>query len=545
MTFDIPGVVMDHPPIQPRLSNTRIPPKSLTDWGKIYFQPSVLCESNCYLPWEADHEQKDIVNDIKLLHRIEMYKHLKLVVSGMRLLINTTQKRVFEFPTTVNLVWPKLHKTGIKTLPQIEVHNTHTEKLTFYNPSPYPVVLRIKLSNPDHAKGITMNFPSEIIETCKHCYLTNKPVFSIEGETFYTLAPNGGKHFIRVKFTAQEVGVFSTVLQVRNNLTLHEAIWITAKSVQPRFSFGNRKPGCATPLMFEVKENSVYLCNKQSTVKRAYSARNTGEVPVLLRSVKIDGKCEGYGFKILNCEEPFILRTNLSKRIDIEFTPDFTMSRVNKMITVDTNLSYPINYTLTATVPQSYIAKCYPQLKRPAFELTLRYTLLAMLAVTVFCVFMVSFLDTDKILKEHIDSMSKEKGPMQPPLDLRNIALKSMDFSSSSSNNHSTENTQKPVRRRFKNPPPLPIPAWADALSKKYQSNDQTGKSQKTPEKFPDLSQDRPETPNSTPSTPKAPSNQKKKKEKEDKEKDVSKEKVCRVLYFMKNVIYVFTIWKK
>uniref|UniRef100_T1GRA1 Uncharacterized protein n=1 Tax=Megaselia scalaris TaxID=36166 RepID=T1GRA1_MEGSC len=138
---------------------------------------------------------------------------------------------------------------------------------------------------------------------------------------------------------------------------------------------------------------------------------------------------------------------------------------------------------------------------------------------------MVSFLDTDKILKEHIDSMSKEKGPMQPPLDLRNIALKSMDFSSSSSNNHSTENTQKPVRRRFKNPPPLPIPAWADALSKKYQSNDQTGKSQKTPEKFPDLSQDRPETPNSTPSTPKAPSNQKKKKEKEDKEKDVSKEK--------------------
>ncbi|KAL5286968.1 TMEM131 family protein [Megaselia abdita] len=514
ITLDIPGVVINHPLLQVRHSNPRIPPKSLTDWGKIYFQPAVLCESNCYLPLEEDDEELTL-SEFSLLQRIEMFKQLSLVLTGMRLLLNTTHNRVFEFPTTVNLIWPKLHKTGLKSLPSIELNNHHTEKLTFHNPSPYPVVVRMKLSNPDFAKSISLNLPSQVIDSCKHCYLTDKHVFSLDGESRHVIAPNGGKLFVRIKFKSSEVGVFSTVLHLKNNLTLHEAIWLTAKSVQPRFSFGNRRPGCLTPLLFEIKENNAYQCNKPMTVKRSFSARNTGEVPVHLKSVKIDGQCEGYGFKILNCDEPFVLKTNLSKRIDIEFTPDFTLTRVNQMVTVNTNLSYPINYTLTATIPQAYISKCYSQLERPVLEDTLRYTLVAMLAVTLFFVFIVSFLDTDKILKEHIESMSKEKGPIQPALDLRNIALKSMDFSMSTMNSN-TENTQKP-RRRFKNPPPLPIPAWADALSKKMQP--ESTKQQKS--QSPEAPSERSLTPTSSPSTPKAPPLQKKKKE----DKEASKEK--------------------
>lgn len=517
MTLDIPGVVMDHPPVQARHSNTRIPPKSLTDWGKIYFQPAVLCESNCYLPLEEDDEESTI-SELKLLQRIEMFKQLNLVLTGMRMLVNTTQNRVFEFPVSVNLIWPKLHKTGLKTFSPIEVNNYHLEKLTFYNPSPFPVVIRLKLSNPNIAKSTTLNLPSQVLDSCKHCYLTDKHVFLLEGESRHVLAPNGGKLFVRIKFTATEVGVFSTVLHVKNNLTLHEAIWLTAKSVQPRFSFGNRRPGCTTPLLFEIKESTGYQCNKAITVKRSFSARNTGEVPVLLKSVTINGQCEGFGFKIINCDEPFVLKTNLNKQVDIEFTPDFTLSRVNQMITLDTNLSYPINYTLTATLPQAYISKCYSQLTRPYFEDTLRNTLLGMLAVTLFFVFLVSFLDSDKVLKDHFEAMSKEKGPIQPALDLRNIAMKSMYFSMSTANN-TTETTQKP-RRRFKNAPPLPIPAWADALSKKMQP--ETVKPQKTPE----ASSERSLTPSSSssPSTPKAPL-QKKKKEKEEKEAPKEKKK--------------------
>ena len=52
----------------------------------------------------------------------------------------------------------------------------------------------------------------------------------------------------------------------------------------------------------------------------------------------IDGTpCEGYGFKVLDCE-PFELPANDSRKINIAFTPDFTLSRVARTLTIRTSL---------------------------------------------------------------------------------------------------------------------------------------------------------------------------------------------------------------
>ena len=53
------------------------------------------------------------------------------------------------------------------------------------------------------------------------------------------------------------------------------------------------------------------------TVKRTFTARNTGELPFYVHGFYInDVRCEGYGFKILDCRG-FELHPNTSRKIDI------------------------------------------------------------------------------------------------------------------------------------------------------------------------------------------------------------------------------------
>ena len=53
------------------------------------------------------------------------------------------------------------------------------------------------------------------------------------------------------------------------------------------------------------------------TVKRTFTAKNNGQLPFYVHSFSInDSPCEGYGFKIIECQG-FELQPNSSKKIDI------------------------------------------------------------------------------------------------------------------------------------------------------------------------------------------------------------------------------------
>lgn len=53
------------------------------------------------------------------------------------------------------------------------------------------------------------------------------------------------------------------------------------------------------------------------TVRRTFTLRNTGELPFYVRGFSInDSPCEGYGFKVLDCDG-FEIQPNGSKKIDI------------------------------------------------------------------------------------------------------------------------------------------------------------------------------------------------------------------------------------
>ena len=53
------------------------------------------------------------------------------------------------------------------------------------------------------------------------------------------------------------------------------------------------------------------------TVKRSFTATNHGQLPLHIIFMNINSyECEGFGFRILNCE-PFVLMPNSSQKIDI------------------------------------------------------------------------------------------------------------------------------------------------------------------------------------------------------------------------------------
>lgn len=53
------------------------------------------------------------------------------------------------------------------------------------------------------------------------------------------------------------------------------------------------------------------------TLKRIFKVENTGLLPITIKSTEINGQaCEGYGFKVVNCQE-FTLKPNSSKDLII------------------------------------------------------------------------------------------------------------------------------------------------------------------------------------------------------------------------------------
>ena len=122
------------------------------------------------------------------------------------------------------------------------------------------------------------------------------------------------------------------------------------------------------------------------SVKRSFRLKNTGLTPIWFGGFNVEGMpCEGYGFKVLNCES-FNLEPSGVRDIDIAFSPDFTLSRVSRKLTLLTsikgggggmNSNQPglVNYTLVATLPPHMLAVCGSILPRPGWESYLFYSI--------------------------------------------------------------------------------------------------------------------------------------------------------------------------
>lgn len=168
------------------------------------------------------------------------------------------------------------------------------------------------------------------------------------------------------------------------------------------------------------------------TVKRSFTARNTGELPIDIHGFYINGLyCEGYGFKVLNCA-PFKLNPNATKKIEIAFTPDFTLSRIERELLILTSLgtdtvhvegvneSGMARLSLLTTVPAHTLEACASAITRPSWERPVQLAAISLSTILLICILAISFLEADRILRGTLVNLSK--GPIQPPLDLRLLA---------------------------------------------------------------------------------------------------------------------------
>lgn len=421
-----------------------------TDVGKLFFNPKdVLCKkrSTCYTSFEAlsrpvgETWMRTLTNysaysrwdNERLKSQLSSFMEVKQSLKQMQFRLTTSQIRRYEFNASINFVWPRL-MTGNVEFPFVQINKLETRFIEIFNPSNQLLYVHFVLHNvSQHGDKITV-LP-EALRDCPDCVLShenkfqfnsckNKDVFMDEVKPLSYLK-------VGIDFFATTPGTYSTLLYMRNNLTVVEAVWLSARAVVPQFKFGNRKPGNTTPLQFEISEKHLKLCEKKSSggstvlisSKRTFTAKNYGEVPLMINSMRIENDaCLGYGFKVLNCE-PFQLMPNESKKIEIAFSPDFTLSRVVRTLNFDTSIGENVNFTLIGTVASSALDLCGRNIQRPLWEADFKKNALAVLWIALIVVVLAAAIDSDRILKEHMRIMAREKGPVQPPLDLRQIGL--------------------------------------------------------------------------------------------------------------------------
>lgn len=420
-----------------------------TDVGKLFFNPKdVLCKkrSTCYTSFDAlsrpvgEAWMRTLTNftaysrwdNERLRSQLNSFMEVKQSLKQMQFRLTTSQIRRYEFNASINFVWPRLMSGNVE-FPFVQINKLETRFIEIYNPSNQLLFIHFILHNvSQHGDKVTV-LP-EALRDCPSCMLSPEHPFSFNTttnkEVFMDEVKPRSYLKVGIDFFATIPGTYSTLLYMRNNLTVVEAVWLSARAVVPQFKFGNRKPGNTTPLQFEISEKHLKLCEKKPSgasvlisSKRTFTAKNYGEVPLVISGMRVENDlCLGYGFKVLNCE-PFQLNPNESKKIEIAFSPDFTLSRVVRTLNFDTSIGANVNFTLIGTVAASALKICSSNIQRPPWESEFKRNVLIVLWVALIVVIAASAFDSDRILKEHLRMIAREKGPIQPPLDLRQIGL--------------------------------------------------------------------------------------------------------------------------
>ncbi|XP_054261852.1 transmembrane protein 131 isoform X2 [Macrosteles quadrilineatus] len=445
----------------PRLSFTPaspplLPPATTTDIGTLSFDTRVMSVEDNYLAtthnttgstrWADTLELPAHCPDYDLgllVARYDHYHNLSSRLLNMTLRLDTTEVREHMFAVRVALSWPRLAKDLVYPLTQVDNTTHHT--LYISNPGTqhalyvqlvmdhhYPSAAKL-LDNlperlrPEPVAGAQTGAGKFVIDTSQSQY---RVTAGAHRDSWVFLLPPATNTSVKVGFTPAGPHLYSATLLLRNNLTVLETIQLRGAGAYTQFKFGNRKPGSTTPLLFELAEKHLKDCEREKqrkfpapnlTVKRSFTARNTGALPISVRGFHISGlACEGYGFRVLNCEA-FNLPPNSTRKVDIAFTPDFTLARVQRTLGVWTSEGdSAANYTLVATLPPFLLSTCSGVLARPAWEPLLYYCAVTFMMFLLVCVLAAAFLESDRALKSALMAMSRDN-TVQPVLDLKSI----------------------------------------------------------------------------------------------------------------------------
>ncbi|XP_041791179.1 transmembrane protein 131 isoform X2 [Chelmon rostratus] len=454
-----------------RLRNNKdeLEPRRKSKVANIYFDASLQCGDHCYvgLPFVLKSEskphglalQEDIWDADVDLHQklLRRWKELK-ERSGHKVEavfeVNTDLQKNVQAKITAHLTWPSVVNSSQQiTFPLTNTNSSSDEEVILQNPADVLVYVQVLplalLPNPSVFSGkladrlplgnlSNINIDTNTLEFQVHRNQTSLMKSStgfVEGSTkpfVYNLLllPGEVKSF-SVRFTPVNNHSVSSLLIVRNNLTVIDTIILHGRGTTESLKVAGKPPGQGSSLRFKMTEALLKDCTDKTkvkepdfTLKRTFRVENTGLLPITIRSAEINGQaCEGYGFKVLNCQE-FALKPNASKDLIILFTPDFTSSRVIRELKLVTCGGSEFVFVLNASLPYHMLAACAETLPRPSWELELYIIVSLIMSFMFLLVIATAYLEAQSIwepFKRRVSVESNSTLETGRPFNLREI----------------------------------------------------------------------------------------------------------------------------
>uniref|UniRef100_A0A8D3DRH0 Transmembrane protein 131 n=1 Tax=Scophthalmus maximus TaxID=52904 RepID=A0A8D3DRH0_SCOMX len=446
-----------------RLRNNKdeLEPRRKSKVANIYFDASLQCGDHCYvgLPFVLKSESKphglalqediwdaDVDLHQKLLRRWkELKEHAGHKIEAI-FEVNTDLQKNVQAKITAHLTWPSLVNSSHRiTFPLTNTNSSSNEMVILQNPADVPVYVQVLplalLPNPSVfplGNLSNINIDTNTLEFLVHRNQVSASSTSsgfIEGSTrpyVYNLFLLPGEvKSISVRFTPISNHSVSSLLIVRNNLTVIDTIILHGRGTTESLKVAGKPPGQGSSLRFKMTEAILKDCTEKMrvrepnfTLKRTFRVENTGLLPITIRSAEINGQaCEGYGFKVLNCQE-FALKPNSSKDLIILFTPDFTSSRVIRELKLVTCGGSEFVFVLNASLPYHMLAVCAETLPRPSWELEL-YIIVSLIMSSMFLlVIATAYLEAQSIwepFKRRVSVESNSSMETGRPFNLRDI----------------------------------------------------------------------------------------------------------------------------
>ncbi|VDM37502.1 unnamed protein product [Toxocara canis] len=426
----------------------------LSNLGRVLYMPGATCIDDCYvgMPLHTADGQW-FTYGVKLpqnLAEIDSYLYKRLrrkwlaIKAEKRYLVNATvivdteEVKHVAVPVQGQLVWPRLLTRSVVHFPLTAVGNFTIVNLTLTNPSSLPVVVQLLplVIYPD-AESLVEFFRDELEAPLTDPIEMNETLmFSLRDTELFTLKPDspvpklreqlervlgiqipkftlsmmlqpGMKVRIRVGFLPSDYILRSSLLLIRNNLTVMEPVVLYGRGAHMDMQVEGRAARTKDPLMFEIQPHHLSDCHNPKrlthklfttlTVKRSFTVLNSGEVPFTVVNMSLNNiPCENRGFKILNCH-PFTLAPNQTHIIDIAYTPDFLMSWNEAALQFYMHMNGTSwLFPLGASVPRHLLAKCHAALPRPPFESLMYYSCVSALVFCLVCVVACAYLEGDR-----------------------------------------------------------------------------------------------------------------------------------------------------
>ncbi|XP_061636104.1 transmembrane protein 131 [Phyllopteryx taeniolatus] len=465
-----------------RLRNNKdeLEPRRKSKIANIYFDASLQCGDHCYvgLPFVLKSEskphgmalQEDIWDADVDLHQklLRRWKELKErsghMVEGM-FEVNTDLQKNVQAKITAELTWPSLvNSTQRITFPLTNTNSSSEREVTLQNPADVPVYVQVlplgllpnpsvfygKLTDrwqPENLSNInidtnTLEFQVNINQTTA----VRSGIGFVEGSSrpfVYNLVlmPREVKSF-NVSFTPVRNHSVSSLLIVRNNLTVIDTIVLHGRGATESLKVAGKPPGYDSSLRFKITEALLRECTDKKRIqeltlalKKTFRIENTGLLPITVRSAEINGQaCEGFGFKVLNCQE-FLLQPNASKDLSILFTPDFTTSRVIRELKLVTYGGSEFVFVMNASLPYHMLAVCAETLPRPPWEMQVCFIVSVIMSSMLLLVIGTAYLEAHSIWESF-----KRRQSIEPnctletgrPFNLRDIVQLHSDSTDSS-----------------------------------------------------------------------------------------------------------------